>query len=162
VSDGLETQPWPELPGERSKPWYRRWWAITIGGLLTLFVAGGLFGDDTGFAPTDAPTIEGSSESESTEATTTSAPPPIRTATAAPPKVTATAAPPSRTTTAAPSPPDEPECHPSYTPCVEIASDVDCEGGSGDGPGYTGRVLIIGPDEYDLDRNGDGIGCEQS
>ncbi|HSK56346.1 MAG TPA: hypothetical protein VK908_13895 [Jiangellales bacterium] len=55
-------------------------------------------------------------------------------------------------------PPDE--CHPSYDPCVPIASDVDCEGGSGDGPLYTGRVRVIGPDEYDLDRDGDGVGCE--
>jgi hypothetical protein len=61
---------------------------------------------------------------------------------------------------AAPEPADE--CHPSYTPCVEIASDVDCAGGSGNGPAYTGRVSVIGPDEYDLDRDGDGVGCEQS
>jgi hypothetical protein len=54
------------------------------------------------------------------------------------------------------------ECHPSYDPCVHIASDVDCEGGSGNGPVYTGRVRVIGPDEYDLDRDGDGVGCEQS
>ncbi len=48
------------------------------------------------------------------------------------------------------------------TPCVPIASDVDCEGGSGNGPAYTGRVRVIGPDEYGLDDNGDGVGCEQS
>jgi hypothetical protein len=65
-----------------------------------------------------------------------------------------------------PPPPPEPEpadeCHPSYDPCVPIVSDVDCEGGSGNGPVYTGRVRVIGPDEYDLDRDGDGVGCEQS
>jgi hypothetical protein len=43
---------------------------------------------------------------------------------------------------------------------VPITSDVDCAGGSGNGPAYTGRVTVIGPDEYDLDRDGDGIGCE--
>ncbi|AXK85717.1 hypothetical protein IU443_25080 [Nocardia farcinica] len=53
-------------------------------------------------------------------------------------------------------------CHPSYTPCVPITSDVDCVGGSGNGPAYTGRVTVIGPDEYDLDRDGNGIGCENS
>jgi hypothetical protein len=65
---------------------------------------------------------------------------------------------------AEPEPPAEPagECHPSYTPCVEIASDVDCEGGSGDGLAYTGRVEVIGPDEYDLDRDGDGVACDWS
>ena len=36
------------------------------------------------------------------------------------------------------------------------------EGGSGNGPLYTGTVRVIGPDEYDLDRDGDGVGCEQS
>ncbi|WP_328392888.1 hypothetical protein [Nocardia sp. NBC_00416] len=53
-------------------------------------------------------------------------------------------------------------CHASYDPCVPITSDVDCEGGSGNGPAYTGRVRVIGPDEYDLDRDGNGIGCESS
>jgi hypothetical protein len=41
-------------------------------------------------------------------------------------------------------------------------SDVDCAGGSGDGPYYTGRVKVVGPDVYGLDRDGDGIGCESS
>jgi hypothetical protein len=53
-------------------------------------------------------------------------------------------------------------CHASYDPCVPITSDVDCAGGSGNGPAYTGRVRVIGPDEYDLDREGNGIGCESS
>ncbi|MFI1240726.1 hypothetical protein [Nocardia salmonicida] len=52
------------------------------------------------------------------------------------------------------------KCHGSYTPCLPVVSDVDCEGGSGNGPVYTGRVTVIGPDEYGLDRDGDGIGCE--
>jgi hypothetical protein len=52
-------------------------------------------------------------------------------------------------------------CHPSYDPCVPIASDVDCAGGSGNGPEYVeGPVRVIGRDEYGLDRDGDGIGCE--
>jgi hypothetical protein len=45
---------------------------------------------------------------------------------------------------------------------VPFASDVDCAGGSGNGPAYTGRVQVIGPDEYGLDHDGDGIGCEAS
>ena len=102
---------------------------------------------------TEAPTTT------TTEApTTTTAPPP-------PP-------PPTTTTTAAPPPPPPPPvvqpppaarsggCHPSYTPCVPIASDVDCAGGEGDGPEYVGFVTVIGYDEYDLDRDGDGVGCE--
>ncbi|MFI5720479.1 hypothetical protein [Nocardia sp. NPDC051750] len=53
-------------------------------------------------------------------------------------------------------------CHASYDPCVPITSDVDCEGGSGNGPAYTGQVRVIGPDDYDLDRDGNGYGCENS
>jgi hypothetical protein len=52
-------------------------------------------------------------------------------------------------------------CDPNYDPCVPIASDVDCPGGSGNGPSYaSGQVSVIGTDIYDLDRDGDGIGCD--
>lgn len=54
-------------------------------------------------------------------------------------------------------------CHPSYEgACVPIASDVDCAGGRGNGPEYVqGPVYVVGPDVYDLDRDGDGIACER-
>lgn len=54
------------------------------------------------------------------------------------------------------------ECHPSYEErCVPIASDVDCAGGSGNGPAYVrGPVRVVGPDVYGLDRDGDGWACE--
>jgi hypothetical protein len=60
---------------------------------------------------------------------------------------------------------DEPEptrgCDPNYGGCVPIASDVDCAGGSGNGPAYVeGPVEVIGDDRYDLDRDGDGVGCD--
>ncbi|NLE80548.1 MAG: hypothetical protein GX610_13360 [Rhodococcus sp.] len=61
-----------------------------------------------------------------------------------------------------PPPPPAQNCHSSYDPCVPIASDVDCEGGNGNGPVYTGPVRVTGPDEYGLDRNNDGFGCEDS
>lgn len=53
-------------------------------------------------------------------------------------------------------------CDPNYTgACVPIASDVDCAGGSGNGPAYVqGPVTVVGTDIYDLDRDGDGTGCE--
>lgn len=41
-------------------------------------------------------------------------------------------------------------------------SDVDCKGGSGDGPYYVGRVTVIGYDVYGLDHDNNGIGCENS
>jgi hypothetical protein len=53
-------------------------------------------------------------------------------------------------------------CDPNYSGgCVPIASDVDCAGGSGNGPAYVrGPVTVVGNDIYDLDRDNDGIGCE--
>ena len=53
-------------------------------------------------------------------------------------------------------------CHPSYIPCLDRPGDYDCIGGTGNGPNYTGRVSVIGPDEYRLDADRDGIGCEGS
>ena len=55
-----------------------------------------------------------------------------------------------------------PECDPNYSgACLDSESpDYDCEGGSGDGPDYIGEVKVVGSDHYDLDRDGDGIGCE--
>ncbi len=54
------------------------------------------------------------------------------------------------------------DCDPNYTgACLDPnASDYDCKGGSGDGPEYTGPVTVVGDDHYDLDRDGDGAGCE--
>lgn len=53
------------------------------------------------------------------------------------------------------------QCDPNYSgPCVPIASDVDCAGGSGNGPAYVqGPVYVVGNDIYGLDRDGDGVGC---
>ena len=54
------------------------------------------------------------------------------------------------------------DCDPNYTgACVPIASDVDCAGGSGNGPAYVaGPVRVVGSDIYKLDSDGNGIGCE--
>jgi hypothetical protein len=65
-----------------------------------------------------------------------------------------------------PEPQPEPEpasgCYPNYSgACVPISSDVDCAGGSGNGPAYVdGPVTVVGADIYDLDRDGDGTGCD--
>lgn len=52
-------------------------------------------------------------------------------------------------------------CDSNYSgACVPIASDVDCAGGSGNGPAYVqGPVTVVGTDIYGLDRDGDGRGC---
>jgi hypothetical protein len=53
-------------------------------------------------------------------------------------------------------------CHPSYVgACLDPdASDYDCIGGSGNGPKYTGKVRVVGPDVFRLDADHDGWGCE--
>ena len=62
---------------------------------------------------------------------------------------------------AAAAPPATPSgCDPNYSGCVPIDSDVDCAGGSGNGPSYTGPTQVIGRDIYDLDRDNDGLACE--
>lgn len=58
-------------------------------------------------------------------------------------------------------PPADGGCDSNYDPCVPIASDVDCAGGSGNGPAYvSGPVYVIGSDIYELDRDGDGVACD--
>ena len=44
--------------------------------------------------------------------------------------------------------------------CVPIDSDVNCVGGSGNGPSWTGYVQVIGNDIDDVDGDGDGDACE--
>lgn len=56
-------------------------------------------------------------------------------------------------------------CHPAYVDCVpNHPVDVDCAGGSGDGPVYVQgpiRLVDASDDPYGLDRGGvEGIGCE--
>ncbi len=78
----------------------------------------------------------------------------------------ATSKPAPRTVQAAPEPkaksePKSSGCDSNYDGCVPIASDVDCEGGSGNGPAYvSGPVRVTGKDRYGLDDDKDGIGCE--
>jgi hypothetical protein len=57
----------------------------------------------------------------------------------------------------APSPPTN--CQ-GYSPCLPPGPDVDCRGGSGNGPRYVGPVRVRGDDPYRLDSDGDGYGCE--
>ncbi|MEM9712320.1 MAG: hypothetical protein AAGA17_08905 [Actinomycetota bacterium] len=90
--------------------------------------------------------------------TPTTTPPVTAPPTTAPPATTPSAtAPPARADVA---PGDE--CHPAYTGCLAIgAGDYDCASGSGNGPNYTGRVELLGSsDPFDLDRDGNGIGCD--
>ena len=60
-------------------------------------------------------------------------------------------------------PPKSSDCDPSYPEvCIPVgAADYDCAGGSGNGPNYIeGPIRVLPPDPHDLDRDGDGWGCE--
>jgi hypothetical protein len=60
-----------------------------------------------------------------------------------------------------PTGPLSPACHSAYWPCVPETIDVDCLG-KGNGPTFIiGPVDIVTSDPYDLDDDGDGIGCER-
>jgi beta-lactam-binding protein with PASTA domain len=74
-------------------------------------------------------------------------------------------APPPPPSTAPPPPTTTPSrnCDPSYPDvCLDPdAVDYDCAGGSGNGPKYVeGPIRVRAPDPFDLDRDGDGWGCE--
>jgi len=57
-------------------------------------------------------------------------------------------------------PPPSVDCQ-GYSPCLPPGPDVDCRGGSGDGPRYVdGPVRVYGSDPYDLDRDGNHVGCQ--
>jgi len=55
-------------------------------------------------------------------------------------------------------------CTSGYSPCLQAGpSDYDCYGGEGNGPAYTDPGVtyqVTGSDPYDLDGDGDGLGCE--
>jgi hypothetical protein len=103
---------------------------------------------------TPPPTVTRTTTTEAAPTTRAAAPPPA-----------------SRTSSRATRTPDpEPEadpaparsgCDPNYSGCVPVASDVDCEGGSGNGPAYvSGPVRVTGKDVYGLDADHDGVACE--
>jgi hypothetical protein len=61
----------------------------------------------------------------------------------------------------APPEPSPPQDCQGYDPCLPPGPDVDCAGGSGNGPRYVnGPVYVSGGDPYGLDGDGDGVACE--
>lgn len=98
-----------------------------------------------------------------TPPTTTTTPPRAATTTTPPPPSTTTPPPPPSTLATSPSTTSPPDCTPGYSPCIPPGGDVDCAGGSGDGPRYVeGPVYVdhTSDDIYDLDRDGNGVGCQ--
>lgn len=147
---------------ENKRPWYKNPWII--GGMIILvWIVGSVSGNHDG-------NLSNAADEESPDDTTTKielvepkeSPTKIdvkeETPSPTPKQETTYKAPRS---TPKPSPKPANNCDPNYTGCVPIASDVDCGGGSGNGPAYQyGAVQVIGIDIYDLDRDGDGWACE--
>lgn len=131
-----------------------------IGSVIGLLVFIGLVSGNG--SPQAAPSPTASPIAQATVATLAATPTataePTPTATPAPTPVPTTVATPKPTPTKSTS-----SCDPNYSgACVPIASDVDCAGGSGDGPAYVvGQVKVIGTDIYRLDGDRDGYGCDK-
>ena len=63
-----------------------------------------------------------------------------------------------------PPPPPPPGCDSNYEgACLDPnSSDYDCSSGTGDGPDYVdGPITVVGSDPHGLDRDGNGIACEE-
>jgi hypothetical protein len=170
--------PSPQPP--RRRPGVVGWVAIGLGVLVVLAVIGSLSNDRPTATPqpdaaaaSDTVTQPPLTEPPTTEVVTTAAPTTEPPATAAPTTTYRTppathAAPtthrppttrPAPKTTRAPSG----NCDPSYPDsCLHDGiGDYDCAGGSGNGPNYVdGPIRVRPPDPFDLDRDGDGLGCE--
>ncbi len=119
---------------------------------------------ETTAAPTTAaPTTAAPTTAAPTTRRPTTVAPTTRPPTTAPPT---TAAPTTRAPATTVAPPTTTTAPPrncqGYDPCIEPGPDVDCRGGSGDGPRYSGPVRVTGSDPYGLDRDNDGWGCESS
>jgi micrococcal nuclease len=56
-----------------------------------------------------------------------------------------------------PEPEPASKCHPSYDPCLPVVADMNCPAVRAMG---AAPVKVIGPDEYRLDSDHDGRGCE--
>ncbi|MFL6119709.1 MAG: hypothetical protein ACJ73U_08845, partial [Actinophytocola sp.] len=162
--------PAPSVPVASTFTRHRTAWLVAAAVVVVLFFAAlasngdestrNTAGDET-TTTTDRWTATSTTAPTTTPSPTTTPPPPPPTSTAVVPP------PPPQPTTEQPAPPpaEQPapqqQCAPNSTGCVPIASDVDCAGGSGNGPAYVrGPVRVIGRDIYDLDRDGNGIACE--
>jgi hypothetical protein len=137
-------------PADR-RPWYRRRWLAPVGIVVVSAALGALVAPD-GPPPPPAPPSSASTAPATTVERIAAAKPP------APPPPTTPAPPTMPPPTAAPG-----ACDPSYPDlCLNPKfEDYDCQGGAGDGPRYVdGPIRVRPPDQFDLDSDGDGLGCE--
>jgi hypothetical protein len=126
------------------KPWYKRPWILTLLAIIAIAWGPGFFfnNEPAQAVPTTQPSQNSNLNLNNLKSETKTVEP------------TKTKAKPEKTQ------PTQ-DCNPNYSGCLlPYASDYDCAGGSGNGPYYTGPVRVIGYDQYGLDRDGDGWGCE--
>ncbi len=142
---------------------------MIVGGVLACLLAGCGGGGSESATPTTTTAAPTTTQAP----TTTTAPPTTAAPTTTTPRATTTTRRPTTTTrkatpttrratptTAAPAR----NCDPAYPDaCLHDGiGDYDCAGGSGNGPNYVeGPIRVLPPDPFDLDRNGDGVGCER-
>jgi len=160
----------PVLPQPQRKPiWKRPGWITAAAVVFVLFIASLANNDEEPSSPDAA--SDRTTTARAVPTTTTTPPPTTTTTTTVAPAPPPVVVDPVETVTEEPPPPPppapEPEpapapsCDPNYSGCVPVASDVDCAGGSGNGPAYVdGPIRVTGSDIYDLDRDGDGTACD--
>jgi hypothetical protein len=139
---------------------------VAIVAALTLVIVGGALANPSPTALPDPTPLAAETASPTPSPTPTPTPTPSPTPTPVPtlaPTPVPTLAP-TPVPTLAPVPTAAPgNCHPSYQgACLLVdIGDYDCLGGSGNGPNYVkGPISVVGWDEFGLDGDGDGIGCE--
>lgn len=152
-------------PAPAKRPSHRlAWIAASVVAAIAFFAVIGSNSDsptDTADSVADPTTTAPPAEPAPTTATTSVAAKPAPPKPKPKPKPKPTATPPKPKPVPKPAPKPASTCDPNYSDCVPVASDVDCAGGSGNGPAYLqGTAEVIGTDIYDLDRDGDGTACE--
>jgi hypothetical protein len=155
-------------PRERPKrTWYEHRRLLLPTGLLVFVLVVGACGEAPGTSQQAASTAS-TAPVTTTEPTTTTVAPTTTKAPATTRAPTTTrrviaAAPPTTRRRPPATTRSQRNCDPSYPGvCLRVGiGDYDCAGGSGNGPNYVdGPIKVTGPDSFDLDRDGDGVGCE--